>query len=68
MRHGHLDTVLSEIESVGGRVDRVEKRKHWIVYWSMGERKLIYVAPATSRSVRGAWNAASDIRRHARAL
>ena len=65
-RDERLNMVLSEIESVGGHVDRIERRKHWVIYWSMGERKLIYIAPTTSRSVRGTWNAASDIRRHAR--
>jgi hypothetical protein len=65
-RRVHLDVVLAEIEGAGGVIDRIEHRKHWVVYWSMGERKLIYVTPTTSRSTRGLRNAASDIRRYAR--
>jgi hypothetical protein len=67
-RNDHLDTARREIEIAGGVIDRVEHRKHLVIYWRLGERKLVYVVTATSRSVRGTWNITGDIRRLAREL
>jgi hypothetical protein len=66
VRNQHLQLVLHEIEAVGGVIDRIDHRRHWVVYWTVHGRKLIYVTPVTSASVRGTWKAVSDIRRYAR--
>ena len=66
-RNDHLEAALREIEIAGGEIDRVEHRsKHLMVFWRLGERKLTYCVPSTSRSVRGTWNIMGDIRRVAR--
>ena len=65
-RNQHLDAIVEEIRSVGGVVDRIERREHDFVYWSLNERRLIQVL-----SPRGKYtisNARGDIRRHARAI
>jgi hypothetical protein len=68
IRDEHIGAVLKAIKDVGGVVDRIDHRKHWVVYWSIRGRKLIYVTPTSSGSVRGTWKAVSDIRRHARGV
>jgi hypothetical protein len=66
-RNPHLDAILVEIERAGGEVDEIDdKRRHLMIYWSCDGRKLIQVAPRTSRSASGLRNAISEIRRHAR--
>ena len=67
-RNDHLDTARREIGLAGGVIERVEHRRHHVIYWSLDGHKSIYVVPATSRSVRGTKNIASDIRRFARQL
>ena len=69
IRDQHISTVLKTIQAVGGVVDRIDHRRHWVIYWRTTEgRKLIYVTPSSSGSVRGTWKAVSDIRRHARGV
>jgi hypothetical protein len=63
----HIDAVLEAIRAVGGEIDRIEQRKHWIVYWRIHGTKLMAVAPCTSRSTSGIHNAVSVVRRLARA-
>ena len=65
-RNDHLETALREIDIAGGSIDRIEHRKHVMIYWRLDDRKLIYCVPATSCSVRGTWNIIGDIRRYAR--
>jgi hypothetical protein len=65
-RDQHIKAVLATIEEVGGTVDEIIHGNHWKVYWSIRSHKFIYVAAGSSRSVRGTWKAASDIRRYAR--
>lgn len=65
-RNPHLDAVLNEIENVGGAIDRLDERKHWVIYWSFRGHKFIQVAPKTSRSASGIRNTVSEIRRGAR--
>ena len=65
-RNQHLEICLREIEEAGGSIDRIEHRKHMMIYWRLGDRKLTYCVPVTSRSVRGTWNITGDIRRYAR--
>jgi hypothetical protein len=65
-RDQHVKAVLAAIEEVGGTVDEIIHATHWKVYWSLRGKKFIYVAAGSSRSVRGTWKAASDIRRYAR--
>jgi hypothetical protein len=68
-RNPHLDAILVEIERNGGIVDEIDdQRRHVVIYWSCGGRKLIQVAPKTSRSSSGLRNAVGEIRRHARGL
>ena len=68
-RNPHLEAILAEIERVGGEIDEVDdQRRHIVVYWSCAGRKLIQVAPKTSRSSAGLRNAVSEIRRHAKGL
>jgi hypothetical protein len=68
-RNMYLDAILVEIERNGGVIDEVDdKRRHLMVYWSCAGRKLIQVAPRTSRSASGLRNAISEIRRHAKGL
>jgi hypothetical protein len=65
----YLDAIVAEIGRVGGKVDEIDdKRRHIVVYWSRDGRKLITVAPRTSRSLSGLRNAVGDIRRHAKGL
>ena len=68
-RNPHLEAILVEIERNGGVVDEIDdQRRHVVVYWSCAGRKLIQVAPKTSRSESGLRNAVSEIRRHAKGL
>jgi hypothetical protein len=62
----HIEAVLEAIRAVGGEIDRVEQRKHWIVYWLIRGIKLMATAPCTSRSCSGLLNAVSNVRRLAR--
>jgi thymidylate synthase len=63
----HVDAVLEAIRDVGGVIDRIEQRRHWIIYWRIRETKLMAVAPCTSRSASGLRNAVGNVRRSARA-
>jgi hypothetical protein len=63
----HIEAVLEAIRAVGGEIDRIEKRKHWIVYWRIHGTKQMAVASCTSRSSSGLLNAVSVVRRLARA-
>jgi hypothetical protein len=68
-RNPHLDAILAEIENVGGKVEEIDlQRRHLMIYWSCDGRKLIQVAPRTSRSVTGVRNAVSEVRRRAKGL
>ena len=67
-RNEHLEATLRENKLVGGTVDRHEPPKHWVIYWSINDHKLIQVSPKTSRSTSGIRNTVSEIRRQARAL
>ena len=65
-KNEHLEIALREIRIAGGVIDRIEHRRHIMIYWRLGGRKLTCCVPVTSRSVRGTWNITGDIRRVAR--
>lgn len=62
----NLALVLEEIEAVGGQIDRIDKKKHYKVYWSVRGRKYMIVTAASSRSSSGLRNSVSEVRRQAR--
>lgn len=65
-RKERLEAVLTVIAEAGGVVNKIVQGKHYKIFWTCREKKFINVIPASSASVRGTWNAASEIRRYAR--
>jgi hypothetical protein len=61
-----LTAVLAEIRSMGGQIDRVKRCKHWIVYWSLDEKKLVQTVAVSGCAV-GQRSAVARVRRLARA-
>jgi hypothetical protein len=65
-RNEHISAIVEEIRLVGGSVDRIERRNHHFIYWTLGDRRLIQVLSMNGRHTVN--NARGDIRRQARML
>lgn len=66
-RNQQFEAVVTEIARVGGRLNRVEHRRHLHVYWTINGRGCLEVLATTSRSYDGLREAVARVKRQARA-